>query len=86
MVILRNLIKTSDNIIECDYYPEDRKTYGHVSINVETRKIIEKDSKREENDEIDMYFNHAALKLLKIGETDAFKNNSFKSEYSVMWY
>ncbi|WP_288154980.1 hypothetical protein [uncultured Sharpea sp.] len=86
MVILRNLIKTSDNIIECDYYPEDRKTYGHVSINVETREIIEKDSKREENDEIDMYFNHAALKLLKIGETDAFKNNSFKSEYSVMWY
>ena len=45
MVILRNLIKTSDNIIECDYYPEDRGVSEGIKIAKTIKGLIDAEAK-----------------------------------------
>lgn len=86
MLRLRNLKKTSDNIIECDYYPESGKSFGHIALDVKKEELIKEKCKKEKEDKINMYFVHAVVKLLKISQTNDFKTNDFKDEYMVAWY
>ena len=86
MVILRNL-KRTDNIIESDYYPENGVSFGHVALDTDKKEFIESKCIMTKEDEYTRsYYNHAAIKLMKISKTADFKNNNFESEYMVFWY
>lgn len=86
MVILKN-VKRTDNIIECDYFPENGTSFGHVALDINKQDFVEsKCIMADEDVNTRFYYNHAASKLMKISKTDDFKNNNFKSEYMVAWY
>lgn len=86
MVLLKNVKKTN-NIIECDYYPEGGESFGHVVIDVNKHDFVKsKCIMASEDENTRFYYNHAASKLMKISKTDDFKNDNFKSEYMVAWY
>lgn len=81
MVILKN-VKRTDNIIECDYFPENGTSFGHIALNINKKDFIEsKCIMASEDENTRFYYNHAASKLMKISKTD-----DFKSEYMVAWY
>ena len=40
MVILKN-VKRTDNIIECDYFPENGTSFGHIGLNINKKEFIE---------------------------------------------
>ena len=40
MVILKN-VKRTDNIIECDYFPENGTSFGHIALNINKKDFIE---------------------------------------------
>lgn len=85
MIILRN-VKKSGNIIECDYYPENGASLGHVAIDIDKKEFVESKCIMTKEDEYTRsYYNHATIKLMKISKSDDFKNNNFKSEYMVAW-
>ena len=84
MVILRNL-KRTDNIIECDYYPENGDSFGHIAINVDEKEYVEAKCVVAKEDIIRHYFGNASIRLLRIAKTDDFKNNRFKDEYMAAW-
>ena len=86
MVILKN-VKRTDNIIECDYFPENGTSFGHVALDINKQDFVEsKCITANEDVNTRFYYNHVASKLMKISKTDDFKNNNFKSEYMVAWY
>ena len=40
MGILKN-VKRTDNIIECDYFPENGTSFGHIALNINKKDFIE---------------------------------------------
>ena len=66
MVILKN-VKRTDNIIECDYFPENGTSFGHIALNINKKDFIEsKCIMASEDENTRFYYNHAASKLMKI--------------------
>ena len=83
MVIVKN-IKKDNNIISCDYVPEDSEYVGHIVVNLESEDIIEHKNSGFPGVlffKDDAYALHAKTKLLEISD-----NKVFDEPVTVMWY
>ena len=79
MIKLKN-IKSNNSIIECDIYPEDSKQLGHMSIDTNTKELI--DYKLPDGYEwCKSHVHHARNKLVEFIETD-----EIPKEKLIMWY
>lgn len=86
MVLLKN-VKRTNNIIECDYYPEGGESFGHVVIDVNKHDFVKsKCIMTKEDLHTRSYFNHALIKLMKISESEEFEKGEFQNGYPVWWY
>jgi len=79
MVILKN-IKKNDNYIECDIYPEDSTSCGHILVDTATKDIIEY-VLPEGYEWCRNHVNHARFALVEIADQLELPN-----EKIVMWY
>lgn len=80
MVKITN-IKIDENIVSCNYYPEDGDKYGFISYDMENDKYIDRICSDEGKNE-DMYIGHAIHKVIQIVQE---KKEIPKEAYSV-WY
>lgn len=77
MVLLKR-IKINGGIAEADFFPEDSKVCGHVTVDLDTEDFTETISV----DGYDLgYASHAARELVRISKED-----SIPEKRTVMWY
>lgn len=80
MLILRN-ITSNDNIISADYFPEGKEGNGFLSIDKQSKEVIEKKLSSFETDDKPNYFAMARQYLRQIiNEID------IPIEKTIMWY
>lgn len=77
MVKLKNIVK-KDNIISCDYFPENGVESGHLEIDFTNRKtILVTDAVVGDN----FYVQHARNALLELA-----KKTEVPKERNIVWY
>ena len=79
MIKLKNIKKTSENIIECNIIPEDSAEMGYMTVDIEKEEVIECNLPRGYEWCLN-HVSHARNELMKMVETDNILN-----EKNVVW-